>query len=115
MYETYSGTHIDPFAKLKFGWLRPQLIVRSGHYSLPSIETERFVWILIDLAHSTYEYYIVENRWRGTSYDKMMPDAGRLAIWHMYTYLLILFAKYWIKDFNARGIFRKLYTLQIYQ
>ena len=40
------GTHLNPFAKLKFGWLRPQLIHRSGHYSLPSIETEQFVSIL---------------------------------------------------------------------
>jgi M6 family metalloprotease-like protein len=80
---TTLGTHIDPFAKLKFGWLRPQLIVRSGHYSLPSIETERFVWILMNPAHSIDEYYIVENRWRGTSYDKSMPDVGGLAIWHI--------------------------------
>ena len=80
---TYLGTHIDPFAKLKFGWLRPHLIVRSGHYSLPSIETERFVWILMNPAHSIDEYYIVENRWRGTSYDKQMPDVGGLAIWHI--------------------------------
>lgn len=80
---TYLGTHIDPFAKLKFGWLRPQLIARSGRYSLPSIETERFVWILMNPAHSRDEYYIVENRWRGTSYDKQMPDVGGLAIWHI--------------------------------
>ena len=77
------GTHLDPFAKLKFGWLRPQLITRSGHYSLPSIETEQFVWILMNPTHSIDEYYIVENRWRGTSYDEQMPDVGGLAIWHI--------------------------------
>jgi M6 family metalloprotease-like protein len=78
------GTHIDPFAKLKLGWLRPQLIVRSGHYSLPSIETNRFVWILMDPTHSIDEYFIVENRWRGTSYDKELPDlSGGLGIWHI--------------------------------
>jgi M6 family metalloprotease-like protein len=77
-------THIDPFAKLKYGWLRPQLIVRSGHYSLPSIETERFVWILMNPAHSIAEYFIVENRWPGTSYDRNMSDlGGGLAIWHI--------------------------------
>ena len=77
------GTHIDPFAKLKFGWLRPQLIARSGHYSLPSIETEQSVWILMNPAHSIDEYYIVENRWRGTSYDNQIPDVGGLVIWHI--------------------------------
>jgi hypothetical protein len=80
---TYSGTHIDLFAKLKFGWLRPQLIVRSGHYSLPSIETERFIWLFMNPFHSVDEYFIVENRWRGTSYDEQMPDHGGLAIWHI--------------------------------
>ena len=80
---TYRTTHIDPFGKLKYGWLRPQLIVRGGRYSLPSIEEERFVWILMDPTHSTDEYFIVENRWGGTSYDKQMPDVGGLAIWHI--------------------------------
>jgi hypothetical protein len=80
---TYRGTHIEPFAKLKFGWLRPQLIVRSGQYSLPSIETERFVWILMNPPHSVDEYYIVEKRRRSISYDKQMPDVGGLAIWHI--------------------------------
>jgi M6 family metalloprotease-like protein len=80
---TYRTTHIDPFAKLKFGWLRPHLIVRSGHYYLPSVETERFVWILMNPARSSDEYFIVENRWRGTSYDDQMPDVGGLAIWHI--------------------------------
>ena len=77
-------THIDPFAKLKFGWLRPQLVVRSGRYSLPSIETEQFVWILMNPAHSIDEYFIVENRWPGSSYDTAMSDVGGgLAIWHI--------------------------------
>jgi M6 family metalloprotease-like protein len=76
-------THIDPFAKLKYGWLKPQIITRSGRYSLPSIETERFVWILMNPRHSGEEYFIVENRWPGTSYDRNMLDRGGLAIWHI--------------------------------
>jgi M6 family metalloprotease-like protein len=75
-------THIDPFAKLKYGWLKPQLITRSGRYSLPSIETKKFIWILIN-RHSADEYFIVENRWPGTSYDRNMLDHGGLAIWHI--------------------------------
>jgi M6 family metalloprotease-like protein len=83
MDRTYKTTHLDPFSKLKFGWLRPQLIVRSGRYSLPSIETGHFIWILMDPRRSIDEYFIVENRWRGNSFDREMSDNGGLAIWHI--------------------------------
>ena len=34
--------------------------------------------------HSKDEYFIVENRWGGTSYDKELPDlSGGLGIWHI--------------------------------
>lgn len=80
---SYKTTHIDPFAKLKFGWLRPQVIAAGGRYILPSIETDRFAWILMDPSRGADEYFLVENRWRGASYDVEMPDAGGLAVWHV--------------------------------
>jgi M6 family metalloprotease-like protein len=80
---TYKTTHLDPFAKLKYGWLRPRLIMRNGHYTLPSVETERIVWILMDPARGSDEYFIIENRWGGSSYDQQMSDAGGLAVWHI--------------------------------
>lgn len=82
MDNTFRTNHLDPFAKLKFGWLRPQLIARSGQFTLPAIETQRFVWILVDPLRGPKEYFIVENRWGGTSYDRHMRDAG-LAVWHI--------------------------------
>ena len=41
------------------------------------------MWILAVPARGLKEYFIVENRWRGTSYDKAMADVGGLAIWHI--------------------------------
>jgi M6 family metalloprotease-like protein len=83
MDRSYKTTHLDPFAKLKYGWLRPRLVLRSGQYALPAVETERVVWILLDPARGPDEYFIVENRWGGTSYDQQMADAGGLAVWHV--------------------------------
>lgn len=61
MDATYNGAHLDPFLKLKLGWLRPRVICRSGHYSLRAIEAQREVWILINPPRATREYFIVEN------------------------------------------------------
>ncbi len=82
MDNTYKTDHLDPFAKLKYGWLRPKLILRSGVYSIPDIETRHMVWILMDPRRGPNEYFIVENRWPGATYDRQMPDAG-LGVWHI--------------------------------
>ncbi len=37
----------------------------------------------MDPMRSTDEYFIIENRWRGTSYDQLMSDDGGLAVWHI--------------------------------
>jgi len=81
---TYQGTHLDPFAKLKFGWLRPKVILKSGTYTLADIETHHAVWILMDPRRTLDEYFIVENRWPGTSYDRAIPQpGGGLGVWHI--------------------------------
>lgn len=81
---TYQGTHLDPFEKLKFGWLRPKVILRSGSYTLADIETRHDVLILMDPRRSLDEYFIIENRWPGTSYDMAMPQTGGgLGVWHI--------------------------------
>jgi M6 family metalloprotease-like protein len=87
--ETYSlmdwhgrSTHLDPFHKLKFGWLRPKIVFRSRRYSLPDVETSHRVWILMDPDHGPDEYFLIENRFPGTSYDSMLQDSG-LAVWHV--------------------------------
>ena len=81
---TYQGTHLDPFLKLKFGWLRPKVILKSGTYMLPDIETRHAVWILMNPTRALDEYFIVENRWPGTSYDRAVPQpGGGLGVWHI--------------------------------
>ena len=83
MDRTYKTTHLDPFHKLKLGWVRPKIISRTGQYSLGNVETHHDVWILLDPAHGDKEYFIIENRWRGDSYDREMADDGGLAVWHI--------------------------------
>jgi len=74
--------HLDPFAKLKLGWLHPQIIFSSGLYHLHDVETHNTAWFLIDPRRGFKEYFIVENRWPGISFDKLLPDSG-LAVWHI--------------------------------
>jgi len=77
------GAHMDPFHKLKLGWVHPKLIFRGGHRELESVEREHDVWILLDPARRQREYFIVENRWGEGSYDRGMEDDGGLAVWHV--------------------------------
>jgi hypothetical protein len=74
-------THMNPIAKLKYGWLRPKIIFRSGAYALDDIETDHVAWILMDPQRGTDEFFVVENRWPGNSSDQGMQDEG-LAVWH---------------------------------
>src|SRR5262245_32981567 len=82
MDATYNNAHFNPFLKLKLGWLRPHLILRSGSYTLPSIERDRQVWILLHPQRGTREYFIVENRFPDNTYDMNLPDRG-LGVWHI--------------------------------
>jgi len=83
MDQSRLGTHLDGFSKLKLGWARPRLIARAGRYTLPDVETRNEVLILLDPQHSMREYFVVENRWPGTSFDRRVPDRGGLAVWHI--------------------------------
>ncbi|PNG53103.1 MULTISPECIES: hypothetical protein [unclassified Variovorax] len=74
--------HIDPAQKLKLGWLRPRVIFRSGIYELPNVERSGIVLVLVDLERGVGEYFLIENRWPGTSYDNALDWAG-LGIWHV--------------------------------
>ena len=74
--------HVDPAHKLKLGWLRPRLVFRPGSYILPPVQQSGVVLVLMDPVHSTEEYILIENRWRGTSYDQGLPFAG-LGVWHV--------------------------------
>jgi M6 family metalloprotease-like protein len=83
------ATHFDPFIKLKSGWLSYTVAIGNGDYTLRDVETSAQVLVLYDPGHSASEYFIIENRFRGSSYDNGRPGAGGglpndgIAIWHI--------------------------------
>lgn len=93
--------HIDSYSKMKLGWFSPTVVTSDGYYDIPDVETNPVAYILHDPAHGKDEYFIVENRWKGNSYDNSdglidplvpplppagapadIPDEG-LLIWHV--------------------------------
>jgi hypothetical protein len=79
--------HIDPFVKMKLGWLRPTPIttatatcVRLRAADLPSLSGTSRAYVVHDPARGSREYFLLEYRVpRARSYDGI-PDEG-LAIW----------------------------------
>ncbi len=76
------GGHLDPFHKLKAGWLNPRLVDSGGKYELEVVESTGQALILYDPYGPSNEYFIIENRWRSGSHDANLLDEG-LAIWHV--------------------------------
>lgn len=85
--------HHDPWSKTRFAWIAPTLATQPGWYSLPAVEQSGQV---LRIQRNADEYFLVENRWKGTSYDGTatalreipgFPDIGLfdegLAIWHV--------------------------------
>jgi M6 family metalloprotease-like protein len=75
-------SHLDPFAKVRLGWLQPTLISKSGEKTINPVESGGEVYLLMDPAHGEKEYYLVENRQRGIKYDSDIGDNG-LAVWQI--------------------------------
>ncbi len=76
------GGHLDPFHKLKAGWLNPRLVNAGGNYELEAVESTGQALILYDPYGPSDEYFMIENRWRSCSHDANLLDEG-LAIWHV--------------------------------
>jgi M6 family metalloprotease-like protein len=89
MDASYTTTHFDPFIKLKTGWLSTRAVTASGTFVLRDVETRGEALILYDPARGPGEYFLIENRWRGASYDLGRAGAGGglansgIAIWHI--------------------------------
>jgi M6 family metalloprotease-like protein len=89
MDHSYTSAHFDPFIKLKLGWLDYRATSTRGEFTLPDVETKRTALILHDPTRGYREYFLLENRWRGSSYDAGVGGAGwgirvdGLAIWHI--------------------------------
>jgi M6 family metalloprotease-like protein len=67
----FGPTHMSAWSKIQLGWITPKIITTNGTYTLNDIETHPEVFILCDLNHSNSEYFIIENRWKGNSYDNI--------------------------------------------
>lgn len=75
--------------KLKLGWLNYKVATQNGNYSLNAIETSNDALILYNPKRGSDEYFLIENRWRGNSYDDgdshgyLGLQADGIAIWHI--------------------------------
>lgn len=77
-----SAAHLDPWTKIKLGWLRPTVVTNDGWYDLADVETIPQAYILHNPTHGVQEYFVVENRWPGTSEERVLIDRG-LAVWRI--------------------------------
>jgi len=85
-----SGTHLDPFHRLRAGFLIPDLVdvnrLTSAVASMPAVESAREAAIVYNPARGNKEYFIVENRFTGAlspaNYDSTLPTSGP-ALWHI--------------------------------
>jgi M6 family metalloprotease-like protein len=82
MDSSYGTEHIDPFEKLKLGWLKYTAVSKAGDYRLRDVERSSEALIVYDSTRGPNEYFIVENRFRIGSYDDGLPMDG-LAVWHV--------------------------------
>ena len=85
--------HHDPWTKEKFGWVDPIVITGPVTVRLQDSATSGQI---LKIPRNSNEYFLVENRWGGSSYDAIstaqndtvglpgtgIPDQG-LAIWHV--------------------------------
>ena len=74
--------HLDPWAKIKLGWLAPKVITQDGSYTFKAVEKNPDAYIIYNPNRGTKEYFIIENRWPTGSFEYRLPDKG-LAIWHI--------------------------------
>ena len=66
--------HMSAWCKIQLGWIIPTVITTNGTYTLHDAETHSEALIVCDLKHSGYEYFLIENRYKGTSYDSISGE-----------------------------------------
>lgn len=77
--------HVDPYHRLKWGWTQPTLVDHDGVYTVHDVGSTGEVLIVPSrIKDRQDEFFLVENRWRGFSFDAhRQPHYGEgLAIWH---------------------------------
>ncbi len=80
----WNHPHLDPFWKVKFGWIEPNRATSDAIYQLTDVTRSHRVLKLADPERGMHEYFLLENRFNGNpaSYDRALPDSG-IAIWHI--------------------------------
>jgi len=72
--------HVNPYQKIKFGWITPQTIAAGSTITnMPSSATNPVVYKMT--ANSNGEHYLLENR-QQLGFDTSLPGQG-LLIWHI--------------------------------
>ena len=78
-----NGHHFTAWSKIKLGWIEPTVVTKDGFYIVHDVETHPEAYMLKDPSHSDKEYFLVENRFRESSYyDRTLPDEG-IMIYHI--------------------------------
>jgi M6 family metalloprotease-like protein len=75
--------HVDPFTRIKLGWLNFLVVDESGSYSLLAMDNPDARAIKVRVpGHRLSEYFLLEYRQRDSLYESGLPDEG-LAIWYV--------------------------------
>lgn len=74
---SYRSVHLDPFLKLKLGWLKPRIVTRSSTFEIRTGEAA----LLYEADRGPQEYFLLEYR-RRQGYDAEVPAEG-VTVWHI--------------------------------
>jgi hypothetical protein len=79
-----NGKHFTAWSKIELGWIEPTVVTEDGFYTINDSETNPEAYILYNPSNEK-EYFLVENRYSGDSYDNLstpLPDNG-IVIYHV--------------------------------
>jgi M6 family metalloprotease-like protein len=77
-------SHTTAWSKIQLGWLNPTIVKTNGTYNLKNVEKYEEALILFDPGYSTSEYFLIENRWKGDSYDGLVIGEWRFPGGHAF-------------------------------
>lgn len=75
MDQPWNAPDLDAYQKMRAGWLNLKEISSSGCYKIQSVDFSNTVNIIEKKVSGGSEFYILENRQRGT-YNQQIPDTG---------------------------------------
>ena len=73
---------LDPYLKLRNGWITPKVIKKTGCYTIKDTHTNANDIYLIYDPLNPLEFFLIENRQRGQYFDQVIADPG-LGIWNI--------------------------------